>query len=62
MAGMEGGKMERIRYSDKYLGRAQHIKNSIRYDNRNHMFNGMFAGAPSHNIRYADCAQFPQDC
>jgi hypothetical protein len=46
------GMMNHIRYSDKYLGRAQHIKNSIRYDNRNHMFNGMFAGAPSHNIRF----------
>jgi hypothetical protein len=48
-AGIQG---QHIRYSDKYLGRAQHIKNSIRYDNRNGMFNGMFTGAPSHNIRY----------
>lgn len=50
-AGVQG---QHIRYSDKYLGRAQHIKNSIRYDNRNNMFNGMFAGAPSHNIRYEE--------
>lgn len=39
---------QHIRYSDKYIGRAQHIKNSIRYDNRNGMFNGMFAGSPQH--------------
>jgi hypothetical protein len=53
---------QHIRYSDKYIGRAQHIKNSIRYDNRNNMFNGMFAGAPSHNIRTVDCIAYPQDC
>ncbi len=43
-----------IRYSDKYIGQSQHIKNSIRYDNRDRMFNGMFAGAPQ-RIRYDEC-------
>jgi len=43
-----------IRYSDKYIGAGQHIKNHIRHDSRQGMFNGMFSGAPSHRIRY-DC-------
>jgi hypothetical protein len=58
-ANASGKGYEHIRYSDKYIGRAQHIKNSIRYDNRNNMFNGMFAGAPSHNIRTVDCSTMP---
>lgn len=58
-ANASGKGYDRIRYSDKYIGRAQHIKNSIRYDNRNNMFNGMFAGAPSHNIRTVDCSTMP---
>ena len=58
----EGKGYDRIRYSDKYIGRAQHIKNSIRYDNRNNMFNGMFAGAPQHIRTTEDCLRYPNDC
>ena len=41
----------RVRYSDKYIGAGQHIKNHIRHDSRQSMFNGMFSGSPQH-IRY----------
>jgi hypothetical protein len=40
-----------IRVSDKYIGAGQHIKQHIRYDNKNGMFNAMYSGNPLH-IRY----------
>ncbi len=46
---------ESIRYSDKYIGAGQTVKSHIRYDSRQGMFNGMFAGSPQH-IRYGDCS------
>ena len=47
---------QRIRYSDKYIGAGQHIKQHIRYDSRQGMFNGMFSGAPQH-IRTNVCEE-----
>jgi hypothetical protein len=38
----------RVRHSDKYIGAGQHIKQHIRYDSRQGMFNGMFSGSPQH--------------
>ena len=46
------GRLQRIRYSDKYIGAGQHIKQHLRHDSRQGMFNGMFSGTPSHHIRY----------
>ena len=43
--------MGHIRVSDKYIGAGQHIKQHIRYDNKNGMFNAMYSGNPLH-IRY----------
>ena len=45
----------RVRYSDKYIGAGQHIKNHIRHDSRQSMFNGMFSGSPQH-IREGFCS------
>ena len=55
------GLPQRIRYSDKYIGAGQHIKQHIRYDSRQGMFNGMFSGAPSHHIR-SDCPDPNMPC
>jgi hypothetical protein len=46
----------RVRHSDKYIGAGQHIKQHIRYDSRQGMFNGMFSGAPQH-IRTNVCEE-----
>ena len=45
----------RVRYSDKYIGAGQHIKQHIRYDSRQGMFNGMFSGSPQ-RIREGFCS------
>jgi hypothetical protein len=45
---------KRIRYSDKYIGAGQHIKQHLRHDSRQGMFSGMFSGSPSHHIRMCD--------
>ena len=52
----------RIRYSDKYIGAGQHIKQHLRHDSRQGMFSGMFSGSPQH-IRegFVDCAATPCD-
>ncbi len=53
----EGKPQQHIRYSDKYIGAGQHIKQHIRYDSRQGMFNGMFSGSPSHHIRTNVCEE-----
>lgn len=45
----------RVRHSDKYIGAGQHIKNHIRYDSRQGMFNGLFSGSPQ-RIREGFCS------
>lgn len=52
------GPLGHIRVSDKYIGAGQHIKQHIRYDNRNGMFSGMFSGNPQH-IRYGGEGEMP---
>jgi hypothetical protein len=47
-----------IRVSDKYIGAGQHIKQHIRYDNKNGMFNAMYSGNPLH-IRYQGDGDMP---
>jgi hypothetical protein len=49
------GEHIRVRYSDKYIGAGQHIKQHIRYDSRQGMFNGMFSGSPQ-RIREGFCS------
>jgi hypothetical protein len=39
-------------HSDKYIGKSQNVVQHIRYDNKQGMFDGMFAGQPKQNIIY----------
>ena len=54
---------QRIRYSDKYIGQSEHIKNHIRHGNRNASFKGMTEGGCGEPFRFTDCdPNNPRDC
>ena len=53
------GPQQRIRLGDRDWGHSQHIKNHIRYDNRNNMFSGMMEGC-AEKFRFTG-ADGPQD-
>ena len=48
------GPQQRIRLGDRDWGHSQHIKNHIRYDNRNNMFSGMMEGSCGEGFRFTD--------
>lgn len=55
---------QRIRHSDKYIGGSEHIKNHIRHNNRNNMFNAMMEGCGDkkpEGFRFTTCED-PRDC
>jgi hypothetical protein len=53
---------QRIRHSDKYIGGSQHIKNHIRHNNRNNMFNAMMEGCGDYNIKTKEPFRFTNPC
>ena len=62
-AGTVGPGSNRIRYSDKYIGQSEHIKNHIRHGNRNASFKGMTEGGCGEPFRFTDCdPNNPRDC
>lgn len=48
------GMMERIRLGDRDFNHSQHVKQHIRYNNRNNMFSGMMGTGCGEGFRFTD--------